>query len=211
MYYFLIMKRLFYLCCCCLAVWACNQAEPSPKEHPFTEQELVKKHLDDSFAKFFESLDVESVEDWEAYVWQYSTVSIDLDGSVVYRFRKGDITQLSIRVRKGASYWIMEAQLYGGIRMSGHLTAGQLELPEEFPPDWNWRILEQFWDIDVYDNYVWVAKLGMESYAYTEAGKASNIPVMVFRFPDGTSYAVTTVLLVEPLMDYLIKHVFSTE
>lgn len=167
--------------------------------------------MDDSFAKFFESLDVESVEDWEAYVRQYSTVSMDLDGSVVYRFRKGDITQLSIRVRKGASYWIMEAQLYGGIRMSGHLTTGQLELSEEFPPDWNWRILEQFWDIDVYDNYVWVAKLGMESYAYTEAGIASNIPVMVFRFPDGTSYSVTTVLLVEPLMDYLIKHVFSTE
>ena len=210
-YYFLKMKRLLYLCCCCLAVWSCSQDEPAPKEHAFTEQELVKKHLDESFSLFFESLEVEEVEDWEAYVRKYSTVSVDLDGSVVYRFRKGSITQLSLRVRKESSKWTMEAQFYGGIRMSGRLTLGQFELPEEFPPDWNWHILEQLWDIDVYDNYVWVAKLGLESYAYTEAGKVSNIPILVFRFPDGTSYSVTTVLLVEPLMDYLIKNVFSTE
>ena len=36
-------------------------------------------------------------------------------------------------------------------------------------------------------------------------------PVPVFRFPDGTSYAVTGVLLVEPLIDFLLNNVFSTE
>ena len=33
----------------------------------------------------------------------------------------------------------------------------------------------------------------------------------VFRFSDGTTYAITGVLLVEPLIDYLLKYVFSTE
>ena len=33
----------------------------------------------------------------------------------------------------------------------------------------------------------------------------------VFRFDDGTTYAITGVLLVEPLIDYLLKYVLSTE
>ena len=48
-----------------------------------------------------------------------------------------------------------------------------------------------------------VATLGLITY--------NNIPTPVFRFPDGTSYAVTGVLLVEPLIDFLLKNVFSTE
>ena len=39
----------------------------------------------------------------------------------------------------------------------------------------------------------------------------NNVPTPVFRFPDGTTYAVTGVLLVEPLIDFLLKNVFSTE
>lgn len=36
-------------------------------------------------------------------------------------------------------------------------------------------------------------------------------PTPVFRFDDGTSYAVTSIFLVDSLIDYLIKNVFSTE
>lgn len=39
----------------------------------------------------------------------------------------------------------------------------------------------------------------------------NNVPTPVFRFPDGTTYAVTGVLLVEPLIDFLLNNVFSTE
>ena len=39
----------------------------------------------------------------------------------------------------------------------------------------------------------------------------NNTPTPVFRFPDGTTYAITGVLLVEPLIDFLLKNVFSTE
>ena len=39
----------------------------------------------------------------------------------------------------------------------------------------------------------------------------NNVPTPVFRFPDGTTYAVTGVLLVEPLIDFLLKNVLSTE
>ena len=36
-------------------------------------------------------------------------------------------------------------------------------------------------------------------------------PTPVFNFDDGTSYAVTSMLLVDSLIDYLLKNVFSTE
>lgn len=39
----------------------------------------------------------------------------------------------------------------------------------------------------------------------------NNVPTPVFRFPDGTTYAITGVLLVEPLIDFLLKNVLSTE
>ena len=39
----------------------------------------------------------------------------------------------------------------------------------------------------------------------------NKVPTPVFRFPDGTTYAVTGVLLVEPLLDFLLENVFSTE
>ena len=38
-----------------------------------------------------------------------------------------------------------------------------------------------------------------------------DTPTPVFRFPDGTTYAITGVLLVEPLIDFLLQNVFSTE
>lgn len=38
-----------------------------------------------------------------------------------------------------------------------------------------------------------------------------GIPTPVFRFDDGTSYAITTTLLVDSLIDYLLENVFSTE
>ncbi|MBQ9410027.1 MAG: hypothetical protein IJU21_00285 [Bacteroidales bacterium] len=39
----------------------------------------------------------------------------------------------------------------------------------------------------------------------------NDTPMPVFRFPDGTTYAITGVLLVEPLIDFLLKNVLSTE
>ena len=38
-----------------------------------------------------------------------------------------------------------------------------------------------------------------------------NTPTPVFRFDDGTTYAITGVLLVDPLIDFLLEYVFSTE
>ncbi len=58
-------------------------------------------------------------------------------------------------------------------------------------------------DILVYYDNEQLAKLDLIWYEGT--------PTPVFYFDDGTSYAVTSMLLVDSLIDYLLKNVFSTE
>ncbi len=55
----------------------------------------------------------------------------------------------------------------------------------------------------VFMNNTQVATIGYVMY--------DGILTPVFRFDDGTTYAITGVLLVEPLIDYLLQYVFSTE
>ena len=76
-----------------------------------------------------------------------------------------------------------EANLHGGITIQGN------SLREN--------------GVKVFIDSVQVATLDLIVY--------NQVPMPVFRFPDGTTYAVTGVLLVEPLIDFLLNNVFSTE
>ncbi len=48
-------------------------------------------------------------------------------------------------------------------------------------------------------------------YEYRDSDKMNRQLVPVFRFDDGTTYAVSGILLVEPLIEFLLKNVLSTE
>lgn len=56
-------------------------------------------------------------------------------------------------------------------------------------------------DLRVYDQGSEVAKLEMDT----------GLACLVFRFPDGTAYALNSLLISDALVDYLIKNVLSTE
>ena len=75
------------------------------------------------------------------------------------------------------------ADLYGGIHLEGNNNL------TESPA--------------VYIDNQKVATLGLVMYEDT--------PTPVFCFDDGTTYAITGVLLVDPLIDFLLEYVFSTE
>jgi hypothetical protein len=53
----------------------------------------------------------------------------------------------------------------------------------------------------VYDQGSEVAKLEMDT----------GLACLVFRFPDGTAYALNSLLITDALVDFLIKNVLSTE
>lgn len=175
-------------------------------EHPFTEQELVKHHVEESFSAFVVAMDLDStiLKDPVKYINDHSTISTDLGdrGAVIYRLINNNLVVLEARFYLLSVPARMEASLYGGLEVRGTVSP-------TFSLSWDkW---EENWDLKVYDNGTAVANLGVEPYSYTEAGQTFNLPQPVLRYPDGTSYALSSLLIIEPLVDYLIENVVSTE
>lgn len=181
--------------CFCAGVFACSKAPaPEPQEHPFTETELVKAHLEESLAPFFEILDIDStaVKDPRKFIRDNSSVKLDLfdRGAVVYRLERNRVTAMESRFY--LLYGKVDTRLYGGVSIKGTIS-----------PVWSlsWDDWEAASDIKVYDQGTAVARLGYEP----------GLSTLVFRFSDGTSYALKSYLLSDSLIDYIIENVLSTE
>ena len=164
--------------------------DPEPQEpqlHEFTQEELRKKKVDDAFTVFFHYLDLVSVEDPWREVANHSHISFPEFGTLRYTYVRGDLTLISMDVKLTA----FTAELYRGIRIVG-------EYPGECSPV-------------VYIDGERLATLGFVWYEYRDSGEMKRQLVPVFCFDDGTTYAVSGILLVEPLIDFLLKNVFTTE
>lgn len=190
------MKRsILVILCLGVALIACKKTPaPEPPEHPFTEAERIKVHLDEALVPFYEALDIDSsaVNNPRRFVWENSSVGMDLldRGAVVYRLEKNGL--MAMEARFYLAFGEVEAFLRGGISVKGRLS-----------PVWSlrWDDWEAASDIRVYDQGTAVAKLGYEP----------GLSSLVLRFPDGTSYALNTYLLSDAIIDYLVENVFSTE
>ena len=165
-----------------------NQEPAEPQLHEFTETELQKKKVDDAFTVFFRYLDPEAISE-EPYreIVRHSHITVPELGILRYAYVRGDLTLILMDVGLGR----FTADLYGGICIKG-------EYPGEERPV-------------VYIDGERVATLGFVWYEYRESGETERELVPVFCFDDGTTYAVSGVLLVEPLIEFLLKNVFSTE
>ena len=164
-----------------------NPEAQEPHEHEFTREELQKKKVDEAFTVFFEYLDVGAADNPWLEVVTHSHMAVPEPGILRYTYVRGDLTLISMDV----ALTHFTARLYGDILVEG-------EYPGEEPP-------VVFIDGDE------VATLGFVWYEYRDSGETKRELVPVFCFADGTSYAISGVLLVEPLIDYLLTNVFSTE
>lgn len=195
--YSTLIKRICVFGLILLGAMACNRKTVEVPEHIPTEEEKTKQHLEESFASFAAKLNLEDSADAKEYIVKHSRVSISLDKSIVYDLRQDGLSLLWLRFRHhDGDTWVLDGEMYGGLEFHG--TLQPLTMMVKGPQYW-----EELSDIHVYDNGKEVATLGLEVY---DMGY-----IAVFRFPDGTSYSITTVLLIEPLVDYLLKHVLSTE
>lgn len=175
---------LISLACLCTLLVACQKAPVEVQKHPYTEEELVKAHLDESFSAFITALDLDStvVKQPEKFILKNSSISTDWAdrGAITYQLRRHGRAVLLVR------YYVLSgevlASLYGGIAIKGTI------LP---PPA----------DLHVYDMDKDVAKLEFDR----------GLSCLVFRFPDGTAYALNSLLISEALIDFLIENVLSTE
>lgn len=128
-----------------LPVEGCRKEEtPAAEVHPYTEEELAKKRLDDVFTLVVEEI--------------------------------GDLSVANI-----TSFWVRRVHL-SEVDGKKHL---KLDLPDGMVVQGNLDALE------VFDQ-------GEPLCAVELTGEG-----LVFRFDDGTTYSVLSVLLVEPLMDLI--------
>ncbi|MBO4624403.1 MAG: hypothetical protein J5646_02785 [Bacteroidales bacterium] len=190
------MKRVLTIMAVLALLAGCQKLPEEVQEdmHPFTQEELHKKQLDEAFAPFVEALELDTITDYRGEVLANSHISLRLSG-IVYTYEKNGKTLLEVRYRLRR----FTADFYGGITLEGKITPS-------ISTD-----LEDLIHADVYNYGIRVASLGFETYEYTEAGETVQQLVPVFRFDDGTSYAVRSLLLVDPLIDYLLEYVLSTE
>jgi len=193
-----LLRKIGIPCLLLLGLGACTekQVEEVPV-HELTAQELKKQHLEESFSAFARMLDLEEAADTKEYIVRHSVVSIGLDRSVIYDLRQDGTSLLWLKFRHlEMDNWLVDGSLYGGLEVHGSLQP--VKMIAGGPAKW-----DQYWDIHVFDNGEDVASLGVDAYDLGD--------ILVFRFPDGTSYSITTVLLVEPLIHFLLEHVLSTE
>lgn len=158
------------------------QKDPEPvPEHHLTAQELEKQQVADALDLFFEKLDPASITEPAAFIWDNSQISMALDGSIVYRLRKDNATLITASFLVKDKNWKVNAQLYGGIQIVG---SSQSELE---------------------------VRQGGEKKAVMGIEWMDNYPLIVLRYPDGTSYALSSFLVSDALLDFLLKYVLSTE
>ena len=204
-----------YLFCLCIALAllpSCRRTlAPEPEQHPFSEAELVKKHLDEAFAEFYQAVPVfETNEEATAYLLSNSGVLPIGMGTYYYWLeqpnaesgRREVLVEMTLRVSGLPETVYLDASLLGGLRLRGNV------LLQEFtkdPTTWDGAL-----DIDLLDGGKAVARLGVEVLYYKESGREETRPLVVFRFPDGTSYSVSSLLLIEPLVEYILKNVLGT-
>ena len=169
-----------------LAAGCVKQPEPQGTDmHEFTEAELQKKKLDDAFTIFFQDLDVESISKEE--LLNNSQITIPRMGIVRYTYSKGGLIKMRIDIGKEG----FKADLHGGIHLEG------VGIGEN--------------GTKVFIDGEQVATMDFVKYEYKDSGEMKSQLVPVFRFDDGTTYAVSGALLVEPLIEYLLKNALSTE
>ena len=200
---------LIFLLPLALLLSACEQTPvPPQEEHPFSQEEQVKKHLDEAFAEFCQAIPAfESQEEARAFILNNSWILPGRNGTIRYWLQTpGSFSTILLDIRlditglPGSA--ALEASLLGGLKMAGTVYPGRITTN---PHNW-----ESAMDIHIYDQGMDVATLGVEVLEYKEAGVEALRPVVVFRFPDGTSYSITSLLLIEPLIDFLLKYVLGT-
>lgn len=180
---------------------ACGREEVPVPVHELTEQEQQKQQVADALDPFFALLDPASITAPVDFVTQNSQVSMGLDGSLIYRLQKDgeNLIRASFSLEQG---WLrVESRLYGGLRIAGTLVRPDLENLDFQNLDWT--LLESWMDLKVYAGGKKVARLGIEPL--------DGFPLLVLRYPDDTSYALSSLLITDALLDYLLENVLTME
>ena len=196
------------LACCMLS---CSPSpESSPKEHAFSEEEQVKLRLDEAASALVEAAGLQSADDIVPFLVLNSGFSLPRGEGLKYSVRRDGTTLLTVSVlisiKDGSA--ALHLSHAGGMSIDGTMGASALSLLTTLVVDYEPSAYISLIDSVNKDISLVVsldgdpvATVSLEPLHHYGAGEDRWVPLPVIRFPDGTSYSFTALLLVGPVLD----------
>lgn len=217
-------KVLLLMCAAVLSFGCSRKTVYSISEGPLSEMEERKSRLDSVIGDIMEPFGLsgdEKVEDLTKILTRDGSVALRSDGSVVYTLvRRGQVIftvklsvgnlccgEVNLTVLTCSDLW-MDGKVKISPLMCGlGCLAGE---GESFISGVS--KFDSAMDVDVYTGDDKIAKLGLEPLHITGAGEDRWDVMLVLRFEDGTTYDITSLLLVSSMLDYFLseEHIGQT-
>ena len=201
------MKKIICILAAALLLFSCKKQAPEAPVHELTPIEQSKQNLDKigaEIAKVMESVGDEKLSDYllshgKVSVVPLGTVTITLDGD------DGSLLRAEFVREKGRT--AVEISLPDDMYIGGYMDLGEFihnyDRTAQTPAI---DALDSCLDLTLYYHGEATAALGLEARHENEAGADSWSILPVFRFSDGTSYAVSSVVLIEEFLALFLKN-----
>lgn len=201
------MRKYIFILAALLLLLSCNKQKQEAPVHELTPAEQSKQNLDNlgaEIAKVMESVGEDSLFQ---YVLKHGKVSLLPLGTVSFSISgdEGALVQAEFvrqKGRTGVAISLPDDMYIGGYVDMKNLVRN-FDCSAESPVI---EALDSCLDLTLYYHGEATATLGLESYHETGAGVDKWSVLPVFRFSDGTSYAMSSVVLIDQFLDFFMKN-----
>ena len=189
-----------------LLPFSCKKAEAVVEEHPFTETEQEKNSLDEVSTQVWESLGLEEGAEILPFLREHTRLIPSLSGLTIAVLSAEDEEVMRMKFGLGLGRIRLSGSMLDRVELNGTVGLDNFQRGEE---PFSQRIIQAMdagTDVAVHLDGKEIGRLGFEAIHENEAGKDSWTPVPVIRFKDGTSYSVSGLLLVAPLIEFFLRN-----
>ena len=226
---FRVMKRWIWALFLCLGLLACTKNPAAAPPHEYTDVELAKFQLDSLVYHILDASGAPSLDRLPAYLRSHGKLTFRLDGTLHY-ILSGTGTQpvVELQIRPDLGKFRVDAAFPGEMELTGYVqpeAAGDKllkQITNLLPSDLSSPMeielslkdtrtkerveaMDAACNLTLYHQGRAMADFGFEPIHENQAGEDEWLADPVFRFSDGTSYSLSSILLVEPLMDLYLN------
>ena len=206
------MKRFGILLCLCLALGAgCRRQAAEPEEHPLSEEEQTKTRLDEVSTQMWEAMGLQSRDDLMPYLREHLRYERDgrIGPTLVLDSDAGEVIRVTLGL-SGLKLSLDAIMMNGSVVLTGTIRLSAIPRGDEPLSQRLIEALDAGTDVTVLEMGKAVGKLGFEAVHEWGAGEDHWEAVPVIRFPDGTSYSVSGLLLIRPLLELYLQNEVSS-
>ena len=202
----MFLRRLVFLLSVLLLPLACGRPEPVVEEHPFTPSEQEKVQLDEVSAQLWESVGLEEGAEVLPFLREHTRLIPSLSGLTIAVLSKEGEEVMRMKFGLGLGRIRLSGSMLDRVELEGSVGLHDFQRGDEPFSQRLIMAMDAGTDVAVRLDGKAIGRLGFEAIHENEAGRDDWTPVPVVRFPDGTSYSVSGLLLVAPLIEFFLKN-----